>query len=375
MIINFIKNFAHPSASTNAQFWLLNSLGWLGYAFFILLQSAVHGEIKFGDIAVTSIGTITGFVISLGLRFGFKTSWDYPFMARGILVAGLVLLTAALWSYLKFETAIQIYSGSEPDWEMERRFAKYFSWYVLSFFIILSWTALYYGVKYYRMLQLERERFLKATAIAHEAQTKMLRYQLNPHFLFNTLNAISTLILEQDSKLANTMVVELSKFLRYSLENDPLQKVTLAQEVAALQMYLNIEKVRFEERLQVEFNLEDAAKEALVPSLLLQPLIENSIKYAVNKQEHGSVIRVDAKVFAGQLLLQVSDQGPGIEFIDGQLPEYKGVGLRNFRERLQEVYGSNHNCTFSKSQPQGLTISIRLPMETHSPAATGNGHE
>ena len=205
---------------------------------------------------------------------------------------------------------------------------------------------------------------MKSAALAHEAQLKMLRYQLNPHFLFNTLNAISTLVLERETESANRMVTRLSSFLRHSLDNDPMQKVTLEQELAALHLYLDIEKVRFEDRLTLERDIDPEAAQALIPSLLLQPLVENAIKYAIARSEDGGLLKIAARVFAGELLLELSDNGPGVELVDGRIPQANGVGLRNTRERLAELYGANHSFTLAETEPHGLTIRIRIPFET-----------
>jgi LytS/YehU family sensor histidine kinase len=219
-------------------------------------------------------------------------------------------------------------------------------------------------MKYYRIFQEYRESALRSAAMAHEAQLKMLRYQLNPHFLFNTLNAISTLILERQIEPANRMVSRLSSFLRYSLDNDPMQKVTLKQELKALQLYLDIEKVRFEERLGLELEIDPQAEQALIPSLLLQPLVENAIKHAIAKAEEGGQLRITARVFAGDLLMEVSDNGPGVKLVDGEIPGANGVGLRNTQERLRELYGTHHSIRLSNAEPQGLLISIRIPFDT-----------
>lgn len=168
--------------------------------------------------------------------------------------------------------------------------------YVSGWTVMLAWSALYFAIKYYRIFQEVRESALKSAAMAHEAQLKMLRYQLNPHFLFNTLNAISTLVLEQQTELANRMVTRLSSFLRYSLDSDPMQRVTLRQELVALQLYLDIEKVRFEERLRLQVDVSDEAQEAMIPSLLLQPLVENAIKYGIARAEAGGHLRIAARV-------------------------------------------------------------------------------
>jgi LytS/YehU family sensor histidine kinase len=234
---------------------------------------------------------------------------------------------------------------------------------VSSVTLMLIWSAMYFAIKYYRIFQDMRESALKSASMAHEAQLKMLRYQLNPHFLFNTLNAISTLILEKDNELANRMVTRLSSFLRYSLDNDPLQKITLQQELAALQLYLDIEKVRFEERLTLDLDISNEAEQAVIPSLLLQPLVENAIKYGIARSEEGGTLRIAARVFAGDLLIQLSDDGPGCDIDQDEIPDAKGVGLRNTRERLAELYGSQHGFRLSKTEPHGLTISIRIPFE------------
>ncbi len=229
---------------------------------------------------------------------------------------------------------------------------------------MLCWSGLYFGIKYYQMLQDESAKVLRASAMAHEAQLKMLRYQLNPHFLFNTLNAISTLILESETRTANLMVNRLSNFLRYSLDSDPMQKVTLAQEVIALKLYLEIEQVRFEDRLQLDFEIEPAAEKALIPSLILQPLVENAIKYAIAQSEEGGTIRLNARVFAGEVRPEVADDGPGIADPHHPQSTSGGVGLTNTRDRLREMYGDDHNFALENLSPGGLKVCIRIPCET-----------
>jgi LytS/YehU family sensor histidine kinase len=160
------------------------------------------------------------------------------------------------------------------------------------------------------------------------------------------------------------MVSKLSNFLRYSLDNDPMQKISLDQEMTALKLYLDIEKVRFEERLQLDIDIEDDARQALIPSLLLQPMIENAIKYGIARSDEGGHLRIAARVFAGELLIELSDDGPGVELVDGRIPDSKGVGLANTRERLQELYGSQHSFKLENTDPHGLTVNIRIPFET-----------
>src|SRR5690606_33424470 len=148
------------------------------------------------------------------------------------------------------------------------------------------------------------------------------------------LNAISTLVLIKENDTANAMVSRLSDFLRYSLDKDPIKKVPLEQEIQAIEMYLDIEKVRFEDRLTVSWDVAGEACEALVPSLILQPIIENAIKYAIAKTEQGGQISISAKAFGRDLLIEVTDNGPGADISNGQLQRHGGVGLSNIRERL-----------------------------------------
>ena len=210
---------------------------------------------------------------------------------------------------------------------------------------------------------------LAATAMAHQAQLKMLRYQLNPHFLFNTLNAISTLVLDRANDTANRMVQSLSAFLRHSLDSDPMQRVTFKQELDALRLYLDIEKVRFAERLKIEYRIEPECYSALLPSLLLQPLIENAIKYAVAKRVEGGQLEISARRDEDMLEMTVADDGPGSPAFEAETPPAPpgnghGVGLFNARERLKVLYGTRQSLTTRNRQPHGAEIVIRLPFET-----------
>jgi signal transduction histidine kinase len=348
---------------------MLPAWGLIGkYAFTL----AVLGEVIPNYLAYVAVITLIAIVITLGLRIVYHYVWTRPIWAR--ILAFVAGSGAAGWLWIKARS--YIYTGwiesnkDISDWlermgdaaELYER-VYFLESFVGSFSVMLAWSTLYFGIKYARLFREMRERALKSAAMAHEAQLKMLRYQLNPHFLFNTLNAISTLILEQQTELANRMVTKMSSFLRYSLDNDPMQKITLKQELEALKLYLDIEKVRFEERLNLDLDISEESEGALIPSLLLQPLVENAIKYGIVQSEGGGNLRIAAKVFAGDLLIELSDDGPGIKLEDGKPPPSKGVGLRNTRERLVELYGTSHSFRLSRTDPHGLTIHIRIPFE------------
>jgi LytS/YehU family sensor histidine kinase len=192
----------------------------------------------------------------------------------------------------------------------------------------------------------------------------MLRYQLNPHFLFNTLNSISTLVLLKQTDRANAMLSRLSSFLRYTLVNEPTGQVTVAQEVETLKLYLEIEKMRFEERLRPHFQIDPAVTQARMPSLLLQPLIENAIKYAVTPKEEGADIAVDARKTANRVLITVSDTGPGVHGgAIGGGPSSTGVGLANIRDRLAQAYGADHRFETQTNKEGGFSVTIEIPYQ------------
>ena len=341
------------------QYWALQSVGWGVYLFFIVISAVLYQKSDAVVVIYAVTAMVTGLLFSMIIREGLRLSWEKPAPVRGMLILLNVTLASIAWSFIKFYIALRMW-GMEGSYRVSVEFLHWFSY---SFCILTAWTGLYFGIRYYQMMLQEREKSLRISAMAHQAQLKMLRYQLNPHFLFNTLNAISTLIMDKRGGVANRMVTGLSKFLRYSLDNDPMQKVSLAQEVEAMKLYLEIEKVRFEDRLDIDLRVEEQASHALIPSLLLQPLIENAIKYAVARSEGGGMIRLEARVFAGELLLEVSDDGPGVALVDGKLPPANGVGLTNTRERLEVLYGDNQSCKFSLAEPHGLRVSIRIPYE------------
>lgn len=344
------------------QFWLLHTLGWIGFAVVHYLGSLVI-EVRNAYLWVVLLDTFVGWLLTIPLRYIYQRAWYWHPFKMILTVLLLATLVALVWTILKNHSYWEIYRhGFQPkSWNWVQLYLRHAT---ASFYVMLSWSGLYFGIKYYQTLQREKQKLLTATNRAHEAQLKMLRYQLNPHFLFNTLNAISTLVLTRENDTAEKMVTRLSDFLRYSLYKDPIKKVPLQQEISAARLYLEIEKVRFSERLKVTFEVSEDACQALVPSLILQPLIENAIKYAVATQVDGGHIAITAKKFGHDLLLEVADNGPGVP-LDGGLPksEHSGVGLVNTRERLAALYDHNFSLVLTHNEPQGLKVNIRIPYE------------
>ena len=339
-------------------FWILNVSGWLGYALTAWLGALAHEKPESYSMVILATASL-GFVATIPMRYLYHRLWTRPVIVLGIAMIATSYVIAIPWRWI---SNTLYYDWVKDSWQPEH-LMDYIGGLLGSFYILLCWSGLYFGIKYYQQLQEQTEATLKATAAAHQAQLKMLRYQLNPHFLFNTLNAISTLILDGANTTANQAVSRLSDFLRYTLDNDPMKRVSLGSELDALDLYLEIEKVRFGERLVVEKDVDAAAMQALVPSLILQPLIENAIKYAISPSEDGGTLRISARVQRSTLVLQLSDTGPGLG--NGkQAGKSSGVGLQNTRERLQQLYGDDQAFTLAPNDPSGLVITINIPYET-----------
>ena len=359
--------------NSNYQFWILQFVGWFGLSLISFLSLTIwYNQQGAAYIAHTILQSALGILVSWPLRWVFNYFWyDSVVFRISAAIAG-VIGCSLLWTILRMTTFMAM-TGEADLW------SDFGGWLFGSILIFVCWVAFYHGVKYYQLLQHEHETLLmvaaenkeqqlrrsRAETIAHEAQLKMLRYQLNPHFLFNTLNAISALVQVKKSSTANSMIVQLSDFLRYSLDNDPIKRVSLEQELDALKMYLNIEQTRFGDRLQLEFDIQPEANVVLVPSLILQPLIENAIKYAVAPMEAGGKLTIAARLNAGFLEVDIADTGPGLENLAVEQNSV-GVGLRNTIDRLHEFYGDNYKFRLEHASPSGLKVCMRLPLEKQS---------
>lgn len=357
-------------------FWSLQILGWIAYCAARTLNAYALGE-KPEFIYAVLMGVIGGFWITIGMRhiYQFLRRTDMsPIILLGS-VTICILISSMLFSFVEVWSMNQLY---DPDWTMQGLGFLYRTLY--DTFVLMAWTGLYFIINNHFQLQKQKEMYLAASAQAHQAQLKMLRYQLNPHFLFNTLNAISTLVLDKKPKEANSMITKLSAFLRFSLVSQPIQKTTLEEEVYALSLYLDIERVRFQERLKIIIDISEEAKTALIPNLLLQPLVENSIKYAITPQMDGGTITIKADIKDKKLNITLSDDGPGFNNDTpkkiGQQSSGAGVGIANTKERLAKLYPDESSFDINSRESKGVTIRITLPCEytpiDNDPGEDGN---
>jgi sensor histidine kinase YesM len=341
----------------NRAFWILQSIGWSGY-FFLRAISGFANSMGWMFLVHTVLLTATGY--SLTLLMGslyrriirMKPIWTLVLSLATVVIAAGTFSIIETWSVATF---------LKPEFRPEG--VQYLGAILLDFALLTAWTALYYGINYFLLLEDQIRAHEKLESQASSAQLAMLRYQLNPHFLFNTLNSISTLVLLKQTERANAMLARLSSFLRYTLVNEPAGKVTLAQEVETLKLYLEIEKMRFEDRLRPHFRIEPETIGARLPSLLLQPLIENAIKYAVTPAENGADIWITASREGQAVRIEVADNGHD-DGADVAASPSTGVGLANIRDRLSQAYGAAHRFETRKNERGGFSVIIDIPYET-----------
>ena len=359
--------------SRRQQFWLFQLVGWGGFCIVTFFSLTLwYTTVEWSHILQILVQALLGMLLSLPLHRACRAVWQSTLLRRIVVSALAVIILAMVWTVVRI--AAFIYITSAPGTWI---WADFGGWYFSSFLVYLCWVALYYGNKYYFRAQKEQREHLEAMARVKEEQLKrmqaeadarmsqlgMLRYQLNPHFLFNTLNTVNALIRTGDNRTAQRMVARLGDFLRHSLDSDPALMIPLEQEVEALMRYLDIEKIRFGERLELAFGIEGEAARAMVPSMLLQPLVENSIKHAIAANEAGGAIGLGARVENGELLVELTDTGSGAKSPPDLAGDGRGVGLENTLQRLKTLYNDAYAFDIAPRRQSGLRITIRIPYE------------
>ncbi len=338
-------------------FWTLQAVGWGGY---VLLRgvSSVSAGVSFDVIVPVIIEAIVGYCLTLLLSVLYGYCRQLPLALALLLILATLAGTTLLYSLIDAFT-FSFTAGGTPGISLARMIVSVY----ITFTVLFGWSALYFGINFYLIVEEQADQMRDLESQASSAQLAMLRYQLNPHFLFNTLNSISTLVLLKQTERANAMLSRLSSFLRYTLANEPTAHVTVQQEVETLKLYLEIEKMRFENRLRPTFDVDPRAERARLPSLLLQPLVENAIKYAVTPQEEGADIAVTVRLAGERVQIVVSDTGPGLRDGPVQPSLSTGVGLTNIRDRLAQAYGPDQRIDTRSMPAGGFSVEIEIPFQ------------
>lgn len=229
----------------------------------------------------------------------------------------------------------------------------------ISIYLLIALTG--YAFSYYRRYREGQVRTLQLEAQLSHAQLQALKMQLHPHFLFNTLHSISAL-LNRDTEAARKMITRLGDFLRLTLESSGSQEVTLRQEMEFLSCYLEIERIRFQDRLVTHMDVAQHTLDARVPNLILQPIVENAIRHGIAPRSTQGLIEIEAKQRNGTLRIQVRDNGPGLSLHRTSENLFKkGLGLANTESRLEQLYGSAHSFNLSDNPDGGLIVTLEIP--------------
>lgn len=303
-------------------------------------------------------GLTTPLVFLLARRFRLDARPYFPSFI--VHLASSVVLTAL--QILIAETILHFLVVSRPRtllFGILRGFRGNFHSSLPTYWMIL---AICYAIDYYFKFRDRELRASQLEARLSQAQLETLKMQLHPHFLFNTLNSISSLMYT-DVEAADAMMSRLSEFLRLTLDNSGEQEVTLREEIEFLDRYLAIERIRFDDRLRVHIDIDPTALEARVPNLALQPLVENAIRHGIAARPEGGQIDIVARREDGALRIGLKDDGPGV------LPERsrrEGIGLANTRARLQQLYGSQQKLELTNSTSGGLLVTMIIPFRTAS---------
>ena len=357
------RPLAHP---------LLNAAGWLlfGAAMMVGWLELAPWHVL---LATTPAYILIGFLLSLVLgraydRLGVGRSSfgrTLAIILAGSFAAGALWMVAFYW-YRQFGAALVhsvIIGGPSPlrfrgEWILDGTLSD-------GALPLFGWSLLRLGFRYNTALGEQREQALRAEAAARDAQLRMLAYQLNPHFLFNTLNSIRALI-NEDRARAREMVTALSGYLRYALVERPLHVALLEEEIASVRGYLAIEQVRFEERLDARMEIEEAALRCEVPAFLLNPLVENAVKHgAAGTPDAPLVLRVEARLVQPDRLRLVVENNGGWDG-DGRPG---GIGLANVRARLEALHPAEHRLEIEEADGR-VRVMVELPARCHDRAAT-----
>ncbi len=379
MTPNDIPTDHEDLAVRNRQYWSFQFAGWTAMALLSYLSLTIWynpGEVA--PAVHTVVQSILGVLVSHPLRIIGTRTWHTPLVQRVIIIGAAVIAGSLIWTALRIATFTLLTGEAIPasDWG---------GWIFASVMVFGAWSFCYHALKYYRISLTQRQLTIEAQNIALQAQTevqeesfkrleaetlfrdsqlRMLKYQLNPHFLLNALNSVSALVRRDDKQAAMKMLARIGDFLRTSLDDRDALLHTLGEELDALDAYLSIERVRFGDRLVTEFEVDASAINVTVPSLLLQPLFENAIKYAVGQRMTPTRIHFKAEATHKGVKMRITDDGPGITTSGEDLIEANsGVGLSNVKKRLESTYGDKFDLSISSNSPSGLTINILIEGE------------
>src|SRR5438105_1386517 len=345
--------------------------GWtlVSVIFAAISYAAAIGENnkEFGFVSALRLNLVQFYLWAILSPLLFRFSRRFPMEVRPLNICNLLLYFPALILFAGIHQVIHlaVLWSITSRWRQQypALFDCYRAYFAFGFYIDLIIASLIvvavHALLYYQNFRASELAQSSLKTQLADAQLRALKMQLHPHFLFNTLHSISSLVLEDPPK-ANSMIARLGDFLRLTLENSNQQLVSLKEETEFLRCYLEIEQVRFGDRLTVAFELEPQTLSAQVPHLILQPVVENAIQHAIAPRAMRGHINIEAKRLNSSLRLEVRDNGPGIASNDALIGT-QGVGLSNVRARLHQIYGSNFRFELMNARDGGLIVVMEIP--------------
>jgi two-component system, LytTR family, sensor kinase len=356
------------------QLALLSIVGfWVFYLIIVSLRAAVMDfpnqfELISRRVVVAAVG-----VLITGILCWFLVQFDRKPLGHKIAAAFIAAVPAALAiavvNHVIFNVIDPINLFEDPEIArqidaIEKKigytsFQDILESAIVLYYFLIAWASLFLAIGYAREVREAERKTSRFAQAAQDAELRSLRYQVNPHFLFNTLNSLSSLVMTGKPKEAEAMIQNLSNFYRTSLSSDPLEDVTLAEEVELQRLYLEIESVRYPKRLRVNIDIPDDLMHQHVPALILQPLVENAIKYGVSRATRPVQIAIQAAREGSNLILSVTDDG---EPLDASHVGGNGIGLVNVRDRLEARYKSAARLDTQRVTAGGFIAMLTLPL-------------
>ena len=364
----FFHNRRWAKALLLVGFWTLVGCIYITSSTVIYLTVGAEQPYTIGRAVWTLLGWYTWIPTSLIVlwlvrRFPLERQTGFRYVGLHLLAAPLlslfasILYTSMRMSYVAMGGAPGII-GDAAFWEVVSR--VFLGSVTIDSVIYMTILVGVHAFEYYRRYREGALRAEQLKAELAEAQLHALSLQLRPHFLFNTFHTIAMLVREHEEDQATETIANLSAFLRYVLDSDGMQEVPLEKELEFLRSYVAVEKARFEDRINVRIQANDEARQALVPNLLLQPLVENAVRHGLRANGDAGTIEVDARREGDQMRLRVRDTGPGLPG-DWSFEGNRGIGLTNTRARLERLYGENFHLTLTNGEDGGLLVTAVIP--------------
>ena len=375
-VVFMLKKPKNRTPLVSHQMAFLTIIGfWIFHALVVSLRATImdfpeQGELATRRIVVTLVGMSLTWLLYLFLRLFDRKPLSHR-VSAAFLAAIPVAFVISWVNYYVFNIYDPVSLFNDPHLakriEEVEQLLGVTAWQQIAevaitrYFFIIAWASLYLAIgnaSEVRRAERVASRYAQA---AQDAELRSLRYQVNPHFLFNTLNSLSSMVIKGQNERAEAMIQNLSAFYRNSLSSDPLEDVTLSEEVDLQKLYLEIEAVRYPKRLRTKLDIGPGLEDLRVPALILQPLVENAIRYGVSRSNRPVTIKISAKTHEGDILVTVEDDG---DVIDEDIQNHgNGIGLPNVRDRLEARYGRKARLDTFNKPGGGFIAAITLPIE------------